>query len=387
MGPKISRSPSIDPGVLDRGLAVERRRARRLAPLLSALTLSACASTPPMAARDPAPAQTAAAPSIPVVGFPLYLSHWDQHWYFWLPRHPTFESAEVMSSDRPGGGPPLVWVFFTERAGAKRQRHYINDQRLAAARAWTHREIRYAIKGGAGEARSLDVSLTDMDGQPIEITMDFDPGTPMNRTGRRGLTDQSGHSRDIHFLIFYRDMHARAPRGTMKIAGVNHAFLPEEPLGTYPARYTNSGNNYIGTIGYGRRHIPLAGLAVAPREGGGQGYTHRAAGNVSTVTADRAGALVESRQSVGPRAVFTRFSPALPPCRPGAPPAEARFSISLDIDPDIITGQATRRCEGETSILEFRPNAPAWAAAQPFSVRQSSPTGATIELESARLPD
>lgn len=340
------------------------------------------ASAASVALASQAPLTSSSTPSVNgashrLLGFPVHLSHYDYHWYWWLPRHPKFEAAEVMSTARPGG-PPLVWVFFTERAGQKRQHHYVNDARLAASRGWTHRDIRFETKGAKGQAQSLAVSLTDAEGQPVELAMQFKPGTPLLRTGSRGLTDQSGHSAKTVFMTFYRDTRAKAPRGTVKIGGINHAFLPGEPLGAYPMRYANGDNIYVGITSYGRQLIPSE-ATVQPRPGGGTVLTRRARnGNLSTLTFDEANALVETRQAVGRSSMFTSYRPALAPCgaQTGAP-AKSRFYVSIDSDRDLIVGEATRRCEGSGSVIEYHPNSPSWAAAQPFSVRQSpSPDGA-----------
>lgn len=63
----------------------------------------------------------------PVIPAHMSIQHWDNHWFVWLPTHPIYEAVEVMSNDAPNEQ-PLVWVFFTERDGAKTQIHYYNDQ-------------------------------------------------------------------------------------------------------------------------------------------------------------------------------------------------------------------------------------------------------------------
>ena len=331
------------------------------------------------------PSSTVSTSTVPLLGFPVALYHYDFHWYFWLSRHPQFEAAEVMTAERPGRA-PLIWVFFTERAGAKRQHHYVNDAPLAAALGWTFRDISFKMGGGAGEAKGLDVSLEDDAGRPVAITMDFDPGTQLSRTGRRGLTSQSGHSGDKHFMIFYRNVRASAPRGTMKIGGINYALLPDEPLGSFPARYTNSGDIYVGIIGYGRQTVPFGAVSTTVVSDGSRVLSRRLpSGAVSSVTIDANRTLVEERQSLGPKAVITRFSPGVPPCSAASPPAASRFSISVDIDPNIITGVATRRCDKGDSIIEFRPTTPEWAAAQPFVVRQGQSAGTEVSLTTSRL--
>lgn len=80
---------------------------------------------------------------------------------------------------------------------------------------------------------------------------------------------------------------------------------------------------------------------------------------------------MKTRQSIGLKSMFTSYRPALAPCSARTAPAKSRFSVSIDSDSDLIVGEATRRCEISGSVIEYRPTSPLWAAAQPFSVRQS----------------
>ena len=209
------------------------------------LVLLACSitanCTAPAKFTDPAArTDSSLQAGVPLIGPPTSLSHFDNHWYMWLPRHPTYEAVEVMSKDRPIGG-PLVWVFFTERAGPKRQDHFYNDQTYAAQRGGRFRDISYATTGSAPGALGLDVKLADVQGQDVVISVEFDGSPPLiRRPGATGLTNQSGHSADKFFLIFYRDEALRAPRGRATFNGVNRAFLPDEATAPLPFRYTYS---------------------------------------------------------------------------------------------------------------------------------------------------
>ena len=48
---------------------------------------------------------------VPFVPLTSTLSHWDHHWFVWLPRHPVYESVEIMSREAPENPLQLVWVF------------------------------------------------------------------------------------------------------------------------------------------------------------------------------------------------------------------------------------------------------------------------------------
>src|SRR5262249_5935264 len=129
--------------------------------------------------------------------------HWDHHWYIWLPGDPVYEAVEVMSRARSVGA-PLVWVFFTKRAAPKRQVHYFNDIQLANARGGHFREINFPMTGAKGQPRGITIALTDVDGSPIAVDLQFAAGAQLVTRGA-GLTDQSGHSADRHLLIFFRE--------------------------------------------------------------------------------------------------------------------------------------------------------------------------------------
>ena len=150
----------------------------------------------------------AAAPVVPLV---TAHHHWDHHWFVWLPRHPVYESVEVMSIDSAGGFYRAVWVFFTERHGGKRQVHFFDDRQIVEGFPGSHyRPIDYERSGSPGQGQSVRVALTGLDDVPIEIVVDL-ADRPLTRTGA-GLTNQSGHSADTLFLLFHRDRPAARRR-------------------------------------------------------------------------------------------------------------------------------------------------------------------------------
>ena len=89
---------------------------------------------------------------------PLVTVHqdWDHHWFVWLPRHPVYESVEVMSIDSAGGYYRAVWVFFTERHGGKRQVHFLDDRQSVEHFPGSHfRPIDYERSGMQGKGRAF----------------------------------------------------------------------------------------------------------------------------------------------------------------------------------------------------------------------------------------
>ena len=116
------------------------------------------------------PAGTAAA----VVPLVTAHHHLDHHWFVWLPRHPVYESVEVMSIESAGGHCRAVWVFFTEREGGKRQVHFFDDRPIVEHFPGSHfRPIEYERSGTPGQGQSVRVALSGLDDAPIEIAVDL----------------------------------------------------------------------------------------------------------------------------------------------------------------------------------------------------------------------
>lgn len=170
--------------------------------------------------------------SYPLVPFSTIVDHWDHHWFLWLPHHPIYEAVEIASREPDHDGRVAVWVWFTERAGAKRQIHYRNDGQLAGFVGGSYRPIDYAISGDVGGPRSLKVRFDDIEDRPVDIEVAFDPTQMLGRQGA-GLTDQSGHMSDRAFLIFYRDTNALAQDAHVAIAGQNMTFDRNEAKGGF----------------------------------------------------------------------------------------------------------------------------------------------------------
>jgi hypothetical protein len=131
-------------------------------------------------------------------------------------------------------GSAAVWVWFTERAGSKRQVHYRNDARLAAFVGGDYRPIAYQISGEDGGPRSVHVRFDDIENTPVEIEVRCDPDQTLTRHGA-GLTDQSGHMSDRAFLVFHRETNALAREGRALVSFATiHSRPPSAPADLHP---------------------------------------------------------------------------------------------------------------------------------------------------------
>ena len=281
----------------------------------------------------------AAAPVVPLVSHHQY---WDHHWFVWLPRHPVYESAEIMSIDAAGSPYRAVWVFFTERRGNKRQLHFLDDRRIVESYDGSHyRPIVYRRSGAAGRGQSVRVALKGLDGEPIEIAVDL-ADRPLTRIGA-GLTDQSGHSANAHFLLFHRDRNALAQRNEVRIGGRDYSFRPgDDPMGKHGFMAAYSAGIQLAVIPFGRwsfvrRETKLiataAGLSFSVAAGGGMRLTAPMPGyrNRISVDLDAGGALAGYRHDAATHRLALSLDTSLP-LAPAAPRAVRRFAIHLDPD-------------------------------------------------------
>ncbi len=116
-----------------------------------------------------------ATPLVPIVSF---LQHWDHHWYVWLPGDPVYEAVEIMAAERGPNRPPLLWVFFTERAVPKRQVNYYSDAEVAAARAAEgttaqFADIKFVMTGSEGEPRGVAAEFVNAQNRKVTIGVDL----------------------------------------------------------------------------------------------------------------------------------------------------------------------------------------------------------------------
>ena len=335
----------------------------------------------------------AAGPVVPLVSYHQY---WDHHWFVWLPRHPVYESAEIMSIDRAGSPYRAVWVFFTERKGGKRQLHFFDDRRIVENFPGSrYRPIVYRRSGAAGRAQSVRAALNGLDGAEIEIAVDLAdrPLAPV----RSGLTDQSGHSADRHFLLFRRDRNALTRNNQVRIGGRDYSFRPgDDPAGRHAFVAAYSAGIQIAVIPFGRRSFVRRGTQLKSRPAGFP-FTARSSGsgtrlsapmpgyrNRITVDLDGAGALAGYRHDTGPHRLTLKPDGALP-LAPGAPRTVRGFVIHMNPENPVARGRVISAPMADGRRLTWRFDTPRWAAAYPFeSVVRRNGSGHSLTIRSLR---
>ena len=357
--------------------------------LIGAALILACATSM-------LPVRGLATPAIPLISEHHYFDH---HWYVWLPRHPTYEAVEVMSIDAPFNPYKLVWVFFTEREGAKRQHHFMSDRRIAeAVDGFHYREIDYRRTGEAGEGQGVHVSLVGLDGVPFEVEIDAE-GLPLTRAGA-GLTNQSGHSADLLVLLFHRERAAVTERNRVVIGGHDFTFRTgDDPEGMHRFVAAYSAGIQIVTLPFDQWSFTVdearlvdnaAGLSfdVKQREGGIDlvavmpGYQSRAA-----IELNSEGALERYRHDVGGHRIVISLDDALPLAGP-APQSVSRFSILMDPDEPVASGRVVSEPTESGRRLSWTIDTPSWAAGYPFeSLVERKDGGLTLTIRSTPRSD
>ena len=313
--------------------------------------------------------------NVPLVPITSRLGHWDHHWFVWLPRHPVYESVEVASRDAPENPFKLVWVFFTERDGAKRQVHYLNNHDVVARWAGSlYRAIHYEQSGAVGQPQGVTVRLYDKDNHPVDIaiTVDTRPLRPA------GLTNQSGHAATRHFLVFFREQAALAVRNRVVIAGEDFSFNTMEGVtGTYRFMAAYSTNVYTVVLPFTTTRFRYAHDQLASASGTIFAQTHateeeiiytsRAVGSpdvVQLVMTPQGGLKTYAHQS-GAHSFNIRFAPPLV-WRTDEHPEPVTYSMSLGSFPDLVRGQVQSQREGQRLGLTWRHASPLWAQAYAF---------------------
>jgi hypothetical protein len=350
------------------------RKARRqfLRGVVQAIGLLAC--SPPMVFSAAIARSEESAMPYPPVPFSTVVDSWDHHWFLWLPLHPVYEAVEVASREPDRDGRIDVWVWFTERAGAKRQAHYRNSERLAAFVGGHYRPISFQISGDDGRPRGAQVRFDDIEGMPVDIELQFDADQTLTRQGA-GLTDQSGHIRDRAFLVFYRDTSAQAPYGRASIGPKNYTFDREEAKGAFPFRWSYSHGISINLILYDTFTATFGRDGFTPSPGTDSSYVLNKAGGGSVVlVSDPAGQLDEYIDH-GANGDLLRvvFDPPLPACDHGNEPQSSSFSVSIRAAAGLIKGSVVSRCDERGQVLDWHPSQPMWASRQSFRSEISGP--------------
>jgi hypothetical protein len=372
------------------GLSIMSHRgnqARRQFLQVAARTMALPACTPPSMSGSAVAQPRESDMVYPLVPFATTVDSWDHHWFMWLPHHPVHESVEIASREPDRDGGAAVWVWFTERAGSKRQVHYRNDPRLARLVGGNHCPIAYHISGDGDRPRSVQVRFDDIDHMPVEIDVAFDPDQTLTRQGA-GLTDQSGHISDRAFLVFHRDRNALARAGRACIGPRDYAFGREDAQGAFPFRWSYSHGISIGLIFYNSFKAAFGsdGYVLSPETTGLYVLTRPWGGSVSLLS-DQSGRLREyvDRGASG-ASLGVVFDPPLPSCGGNSQPQSSSFSISIGAAVDVVKGSVAAWRGAEMLVLEWRPAQPIWASRQRFRSEISGPRDHSLSVAVAPVP-
>ncbi len=313
-----------------------------------------------------------AAPLVPIVSF---LQHWDHHWYVWLPGDPVYEAVEILAAKPGPDTPPLLWVFFTERAPPKHQINYYNDAQVAAARAAQgaaaqFADIKFSVTGSDGEPRGVAAEFVDLQNRKVTIGVEFDRGTTLGTLGA-GLTDQIGHSSERLLLLFFREKGARTQNPHVTIGGTDAAKLPPGQAYPLPFAAAYSSNILVGGFPFVGLDVSFDGGAEKPGRGVRFAPTatpdaYEAAppniGRVTLVTvSDGALARYQQRDRTGAHVIDIEFDPPLPPTSDLASETVSAFKISLDDFRDLLAGSIEVCRDGGAILIDWRFDKPAWA--------------------------
>ena len=169
----------------------------------------------------------AAEPALPLLPLNTNFSFWDYHWIHWLPDHPLYEAIEVALGAPLPSGAPLIRLWFTERAGGKRQTYYFNDEQVARTFGQESHfaPIEVAHSGLPGKPRNLTLRFFDKDGVGIEWQVGFAPDQQLSTEGA-GLKNQNGHAAHSVMLFWYIDKGALTSDAYGMIGPVVHRPAP-----------------------------------------------------------------------------------------------------------------------------------------------------------------
>jgi hypothetical protein len=364
-----------------RGSKLMTRKARRQFLRGTAQAVGALACSPPMVLSAALAGPKESAMLYPPVPFSTVVDCWDHHWFLWLPLHPVYEAVEVASREPDRDGRVDVWVWFTERAGAKRQIHYRNSALLAGFVGGHDRPISYQISGDDGRPRGVQVRFDDIEDKPVEIEVRFEADQTLDRQ-RAGLTDQSGHIRDHAFLVFYRDANAQASYGRASIGPRNYTFDRDEAKGAFRFKWSYSHGISINLIIYNSFTATFGPGGFTPAPGTDSDFVLNRVGRGSVLlVSDQAGQLSEYVDH-GANGDFLRvvFDPPLPACDRDSRQRSSSFSVSIKAAADLIKGSVASRCGDQLQVLDWQPSEPAWASRQPFRSEISRPDNHSMSV-------
>lgn len=304
----------------------------------------------------------------PIIPVNTNFYHWNHHWFLWTPAHPVYESIEVTTQDNPDNpNYKLVWAFFTERAGKKKQVHYFNDPQVA--KSWRgeayYREIEYKTNGRYGGALDLSVKFKDKDEKPVEWEALFDRNQDVKKAG---LTDQSGHGSASFFLIFFREKAITTTNSKLTVGGEDFSFkkIPNDRAYSFQCAY--SFNIYTTIISYDDvktkyRHgtiINSTGRIFKSSEDK-KSYQSNSFGYRNIIDLAIDGGQISSYKHIAQKNVFRiDFEPALPNFNSSIGAKKINYRISLDNFSNIITGVLVIKKNADAVSYDWRHQSPQW---------------------------
>ncbi len=327
-----------------------------------------------------------ATPLVPIISL---LSHWDHHWYIWLPGDPRYEAVEVMAAERGADVPPLVWVFFTERDEPKRQTHYFNDARVAAARGANFSDIAFTMTGAGERPQDLVVSFVDAGGRSIAIEVRFNPGTQLVTQGA-GLTNQIGHSGDRLLLVFFRERNAFAQMSQVTIAGLDVAIPQPGQNHPVPFSAAYSKNIFVSGFAFGERRVDFAddsagaetdALRFAPSAQRGVYVAARPDNSRVELVTAMDDALAYYRHRSGNHGLEIEFIPPLPPTNARNADFDSTYRMSLDGFRDLLVGTVHVSKQSDKFTLDWHFQEPVWTRAHPLRTTLFAKDHAVARIE------
>lgn len=329
----------------------------------------------------------------PLIPINTNFSHWDHHWIMWTPQHPVYEAIEAMTVDNPKSPESkLIRIFFTERAGSKKQVYYFSDP--AVARTWQgeayYREIEYKTDGVLGRPLGLHLKFKDKDDAVVEWTMKFEAARELSREWQ-GLKAQGGHAAQTVFLLFYNGPNATTTRSELVIGGKDYSSRIGQ-LKPYHAAY--SFNAYTAVIAYGRSSFVMNNNELRNSSGrvfkrkelksGALYQTNRfgfqESGQIEFQT-NLQGEVLIYRHRQGEHVFRIEFAPALPTIGSAQSGQMIRYTVSIDDHEKLFEGVASIKKEENLIKLDWQHQSPAWTKEYGFqSIVQPTSTGYSLEV-------
>ena len=334
----------------------------------------------------------------PLIPFQTSFSHSEHHWILWTPNHPVYEAIEVRGADGTPG--KSIRVFFTERAGGKKQVFYFNEESLAKRfRHESHyRDIEYRADGQPGKPLDLFVKFKDKNDQTVELTMKFAAQQELT-SQYAGLTDQMGHGADSSFLVFYREKTASMTTNKLVIGGEDFSLTPELARGTQ--LFWRSGyrsNIYVATIAYGKAKFTWDQNELTSSFRRVFKIVSETKNEVlyrSNLFEDRTvielmtnsnGEIRQYKHLLGPHVFLIDFDPALPTVKSARNDQVVKYSTSLDGFTNLVQGLVAVRKQNDTIEFDWQHDSPAWTRNYHFTsiIRPTADGGYDLEVATKR---